>query len=37
MSTRYIKGTHLRFSTSYSEVVIKIYCTLKIGKIVNNK
>ena len=37
MQKRYIKGTHVRFSTSYPNVVIQIYCPFKIGKIVSQK
>ena len=37
MKKRYIRGTHLRFSTSYSKTVIQIYCTFKTEEIVNHK
>ena len=37
MWKRYIKGTHLRFSTSYSAIFMKIYCAFQIEKIVNQK
>ena len=37
MQKCYIKGTLLRFSTNYSTLIIKIYCTRKIEKIINHK
>ena len=37
MQKHYIKGTHLRFSTSSSETVIQICCPFKVEKIVSHR